>query len=299
MTDDMYLSLAADLYENGTWSKDMLIKKVTLYAQGKNMDMNAINEYLDRLTKPKEYTIDEKRKFLSVVKLDGSELKYGDVVKAMPDEMIEKFYDAEVTNLDKNIVEAYHDLANSTPAIERNNSDFHTPDPIESTGEVEQNNEQEETLVVPNPFESTAERENSGFHAPDPIGDTNGAEEPDMPDTEEAFEQEASRINSPERDSSVRTVAASPERIEKLKKTKHKAINYFLKTAIVVTAVALLHPVYSIGLIGGYLYFASEIKNGRFNPEKSIGKAVKSVVEKVMNIGMPKEEVMQEEGRTR
>jgi len=67
MTNDMYLSLAIELFEKGTWSKEVFIKRIILYAKEKNMNMADIDEIIDRLTKPKEYTIEEKRKFLSLV----------------------------------------------------------------------------------------------------------------------------------------------------------------------------------------------------------------------------------------
>lgn len=405
--DDMYLSLATELYENGTWSKDVLVRKVTLYAQEKKMDMNAISEFLDRLTKTKEYTIDEKRKFLSVLRLDGKELKYGDVADTMTDEMVQKFYEMEVATLDSDKIESYHDLANfksdsnvsqeekenkqneDVELVQKNDTvgnitindivsgNFNSDDLLgknsddsdalfdklvngvnkdsfegvvvslttkmgplyarrfveewskgHSLDEETQNkelsnsesieNKQEKPLIPAKPeIEKLNIPEAPKIPAP---GSENKSEkvEPDveenvnkatvvpkipfdlagedMPETEEEFQEQAKKITSPEKESSVKKVFASPDRIEKLKKTKGKAINFFLKTAIVVTAVSFLHPVYSIAAIGGYLYFASEIKNGKFNPENSAGKAVKKVVETIMNIGLPKDKDKEKEG---
>ena len=53
----------------------------------------------------------------------------------------------------------------------------------------------------------------------------------------------------------------------------------------------------SLLVIGGYLYFANRIKNGRFNPENPIGKGVKATVEKIMNLGLPKKEKEREKTR--
>ena len=126
-------------------------------------------------------------------------------------------------------------------------------------------------------------------------------EESDMPETEEEFVNQAENITKKENDSNVTNVVASPERINKLKKNKGKIINYFLKTTIVVAAVTLLTFPSAATTIGGYLYFSNRIKNGNFNPgEKNlVGKAIKSVVEKVMYMGMNKEEIENEKGKSR
>ena len=113
MNNDMYLNLAIELYNNGTWDKETLIKKVTLYAQENNMDMTAINSFLNRLTNVKEYTIEDKRKILSAIKFGETELKYGDVVNSMSDEMIEKFYKSEEDSLGKDRIEKYYNIANN------------------------------------------------------------------------------------------------------------------------------------------------------------------------------------------
>lgn len=120
------------------------------------------------------------------------------------------------------------------------------------------------------------------------------------PSTEEEFTDVHDNITNKEKDSSVRVVEISPERQAKLKKKKQKVINYFLKGAIIVSALLLLHPVESLPLIGGYLYFASKIKDGTFMPKTKIGEGVKSVVTSIMNIGIKKEdEILEEGGRTK
>lgn len=126
-------------------------------------------------------------------------------------------------------------------------------------------------------------------------------EESDMPETEEEFVSQAENITKKEEDSNVTVVNASSERINKLKKNKGKIINYFLKTTIVVAAVTLLTFPSAAVSIGGYLYFSNRIKNGNFNPgdKNLVGKAVKSVVEKIMYMGMSKEEIENEKGKTR
>ena len=117
-----------------------------------------------------------------------------------------------------------------------------------------------------------------------------------VPETNEEFENIHKNTTNPEKDSSVRKVEASPERIEKLKKKKSKVINYFIKGAIIVTTVLLLHPIESIPLIGGYLYLSGKIQDGTFNPKTKVGKAAKNIVESIMNVGMEKEE---ERGKTK
>lgn len=461
MNNDMYLNLAIELYNNGTWDKETLIKKVTLYAQENNMDMTAINSFLNRLTNVKEYTIDDKRKILSAIKLGETELKYGDVVNSMSDEMIEKFYKSEEDSLGKDRIEKYYNIANNnviksgkeeenhivvpevptkskeltpkdikivgnitledviygnyTPddlfGITEKDSDeifdklvssvdersfntvvanlrgklgipyagkfieewrkahsssvlqkeqesekktenkgFHKPEPIEREKsnehektvvptiiefnpepekeessmfhkpepiEPEKSNEHE-NIIVPSFFKFNPElekEESSAFHTPEPIEQNNpeiskdkekvvvpSFAELNMPETEEEFKKIENVVTTPEKDSSVRKVNISPERLAKLKKTKNKVLNFSLKTIMLVAALNLLNPIAGIGLVGGYMYFASEIKCGNFNPTNPIGKAIKSTVEKIMYIGMgkdKKEEHEKEGGKTR
>ena len=110
MTEDMYLSLAIELFEKGTWSKEVFIRRITLYAKEKNIDMAVIDEIIDRLTKSKEYTIEEKRRFLSLVTISGDELKYGNAALEMTDDMVERFYEMEKESLDKDKFEMLHNM---------------------------------------------------------------------------------------------------------------------------------------------------------------------------------------------
>ena len=52
-------------------------------------------------------------------------------------------------------------------------------------------------------------------------------------------------------------------------------------------------------VVAGYAYFANKIKNGEFNPTNIVGKAIKNGIEKVMYMGMNKEEIENERGKTR
>ena len=415
MNDDIYLNLAADLYNNGTWDKDTLIRKVSLYAQEKKMDMTAIREFLDRLTKVREYTIEEKRRILSSIKLGESELKYGDVLNSMSDEMVDKFFKSEEASLGQDNIHKYYEAISNVKEENKKNinkpivspipdpkeltpkdikivgnisledvmygnytaddllgktekdadeifsslvtnvdkksfrlvienlkgklgvvytrkfveewskthsneivseneetksTTFHKPEPIEESNELEKSGE--ERVVVPS---LTNIREENVFHKPEPIEDSSEPEksseervvvpsfaELNMPETEEEYKEQEKNITTPEKDSSVRKVNISPERLAKLKKTKNKVLNFSLKTIMLIAALTLLNPISGIGLVGGYMYFASEIKCGKFNPTNSIGKAVKTAVEKIMYIGMGKnknEELEKEGGKTK
>ena len=414
MNDDIYLNLAVDLYNNGTWNKETLIRKVTLYAQEKNMDMTAIKAFLDRLTKVKEYTIEDKRKILSVIKLGESELKYGDVINSMSDEMVEKFFISEEASLGHDNLQKYYETVNNEK--EENKKIVNepvvnpTPEPKELTpkdikingnvtledvmygnytaddllGKTEKdsdyifdslvsnvdrnsfrlvvenlkgklgleyakkfveewskahaseiNGAKEETksniLHSPEPISEpskesskvvvpsfigfdpeTKEEEKPDFHVPEPIEPEESNEQErvvvpplaefNIPDTEEEYKEREKEVTTPEKDSSVRKVNISPERLAKLKKTKNKVLNFSLKTIMLIAALNLLNPIAGIGLTVSYLYFAEEIRCGKFNPSNPIGKAVKSTVEKIMYIGMgknKKEEFEKEGGKTR
>ena len=244
MISDMYLNLAKELYEKTVWDKETFKRKVTIYAQTQNMDMDKINEFIKSVLNEKEYTIEEKKAFLANVKLNDTELKYGNVLGYFDDDMIEKLYEEEVKNMTEEQIDEIHKAS-------------------EYDIEVNEIRRQE------------------------------------MPETEEEFEEQAENITRPENESTVTRVNASPERIEKLRKGKGKVLNFFLKTGIVVASVLLLNPVYSIPMIGGYLYFASEIKNGRYNPTKPFGQAIKNTVEKIMYMGMSKEAKEEERGKVR
>lgn len=430
MNNDIYLNLAVDLYNNGTWDKETLIRRVTLYAKEKNIDMTAINAFLDRLTKVKEYTIEDKRKILSVIKLGEDELKYGDVVNTMADDMVEKFYNVEENSLGKDRIEKYYELATNTKAgikqneeekkpvvptipepkeltpkdimihgdvsledimygrytpddilgmtekdsdeifdklvssVDKNsfslvvqnlkgnigidytrkfveewskahsseissdikeepkNNGLHAPEPLEDTKEkiptfhvpkpIIPEAPKVENVVVP-PFAGFEHRkeETPVFHVPDSTDLDDEKEGPvvvpsfaelNMPETEEEYKKQEEKFTKPEKDSSVRKVNISPERLAKLKKSKAKVLNFAIKTAIMVAAFALINTPSAMILTVGYMYFANAIKNGEFNPKNSVGKAIKNSVEKVMYIGMTKkerEELEKEGGRTR
>jgi len=419
MTEDMYLSLAIELFEKGTWSKEVFIKKITAYAKEKNIDMAIIDEIIDRLTKTKEYTIEEKRKFLSFVTISGDELKYGDVAFEMSDEMVEKFYEMEKESLDKDEIEALHNMedtkasdveikkeeANENVIVDVNKEeleqkeelveeivpeisykeevkeeikiiDNHTKifgnksisdiiygnytandilgnndvereerfkflvenvkvedlrdvanslinkiEPsyclnftieweklhkeelsnIEKTKEKlienEENKIDETTLNTMDEVVESLDNNNVSEHKEEanapklviPKLSFDAYGEDDLPTTEEEYKEQAENISKNEKDSSVRKVNISPERLAKLKKTKNKAINCFLKTGMVILAFHLLNPLVAVGTVAGYMYFAEEIRCGTFNPKNPVGKAVKYAVEKVMNIGLNKD----------
>lgn len=383
MNEDIYLNLAVDLYSNGTWDKETLIRKVTLYAQEKNMDMVTIKAFLDRLTNVKEYTTEDKRKILSVIKLGESELKYGNVINSMSDELVEKFYKAEEESLGKDRIEKYYNIANNkvikpikeekqtviqdvpTKPKELTPRDIkivgnitledviygnYTPDDLLGITEKDSDeifnmlvssvDERSFNTVVANlrgklgisyagkfteewrkahsnvsqkEQQNEKKLEDNGFHKPEPLTDSSKKDEKkrvvippfadfNMPETEEEYEEIEKKVTTPEKDSSVRKINISPERLAKLKKTKNKVLNFSIKTIMLVAALNLLNPIAAIGLVGGYMYFAEEIRCGKFNPSNPIGKAIKSTVEKIMYIGMgkdKKEELEKEGGKTR
>lgn len=432
MTEDMYLSLAIELFEKGTWSKEVFIKRITLYAKEKNMDMSVIDEIINRLTKPREYTIDEKRKFLSFVTIAGDELKYGDAALEMSDEMVEKFYEMEKESLDKDKFEALHNMNTTNVLVETTNDVVVEEVKEDSVQEIipevfaQEEPAKEEVIVIDNntklfgnksirdiiignytasdilgnndtekearfnylvqnvKFEDLREVANSLINKMEPsyclnftieweklhkeelnnleevIEVKNNSdvvenkeevlevqEEPkveevvsdsvepviemkeeikqpdvkeeiieevltvqvdeekpklvipklsfdsygedDLPVTEEEYVAQAENITKTEKDSTVRKVNISPERLAKLKKTKDRAINCSLKTAMVILAFKLAGPFIGVGAVASYMYFAEEIRCGTFNPKNPIGKAIKYTVEKVMNIGIKKD----------
>lgn len=377
MNDDIYLNLAVDLYNNGTWDKETLIRKVTLYAQEKNMDMTAIKTFLDRLTKVREYTIEDKKKILSVIKLGESELKYGDVINSMSDEMVEKFFSSEEASLGHDTIQKYYETVNNIK--EENKKIINkpvvnpTPEPKELTakdikingnitledvmygnytaddllGKTEKDSDAIFDSLVSNVDKNSfrlvvenlkgklgleyakkfveewskahtseissakEETKSKGFHTPEPISGSSKESSKvvvpplvgfNMPETEEEYKKIEKNVTTPEKDSSVRKINISPERLAKLKKTKNKVLNFSIKAIMLVAALNLLNPIAAIGLVGGYMYFAEEIRCGKFNPSNPIGKAIKSTVEKIMYIGMgkdKKEELEKEGGKTR
>lgn len=347
MNDD-YLSLASELYINGTWDKETFKKRVNLYANEKNIDVNSINEFFVRVI-GKEYTLEEKKNFLSVVTLDGEELKYGNAAHTMKDEMVERFYEAEVSSLSSEVVKKYHELAKKQKDVvqvvneskdeifdlDKDSNDKitaekihpircrivkeekvvelpvkivdeeHKKEEIQDTKPLSDSSESEDIFKLPELFdeskivitnhskiddkmvENKNTENNSNFVVPSSVFEYE--QEKDMPETEEEFKKQEEQVTNKEKDSAVRKVQLSPERLSKLKKTKDKVINYFLKGTVVVVALYCLGPIVGVGAIGGYCYFAEEIKAGTFNPTNPVGKAVKHVVEKVMYMGMNKE----------
>ena len=284
MINDMYLNLAKEVYEKGVWDKETFKRKVTIYAQTQNMDMDKINDFIKGVLNEKEYTVEEKRTFLANIKLNNTELKYGNVLSYFDDEMIEKIYAEEVKNMtEEEIVEIHKE----------------TDHEMELQEIRRQESERQKFVVLPGGIRMPLYDDSRNELIEPENVEEEEKEEPEMPETEEEFEEQAQNITKPEKESTVRKVIASPERIEKLKKGKGKVLNFFLKTGIVVASVLLLNPVYSIPMIGGYLYFASEIKNGKYNPTRPIGQAIKNTVEKIMYIGMSKEAKEEERGKTR
>lgn len=108
-------------------------------------------------------------------------------------------------------------------------------------------------------------------------------------DLEEDYENVVKNINDA-KDSNVRKVEASEERIKKLKKSKSKAKSIALKSLIIVCGFAMLGPEAGILGIGSYNVFAILIRQGKFNPKTKIGKSIKDAVIKVMGWGYSDED---------
>ena len=70
----------------------------------------------------------------------------------------------------------------------------------------------------------------------------------------------------------------------------HPAKQYFLKAGVVALTFALASG-FSIPLIGGYLIFAHQIKNGTYKIPGKFGEGIKKTVEAIMNLGKSKEEI--------
>lgn len=425
--DDIYLNLAIELFEKGTWTKDVFIKRVTLYANEKGMDMNSINDMIDRVTKPKDFSVDEKRDILSKITIVGNELKYGDAARLMDDGDVVRFFEMEQNSLgidkltellenntkeiieDNNIIEEVKpeekkpskiiinkkdirvvkspskkedlvvDLNTPVPALEDEtkvepvlntieekkepvldlSSVFHVPEPIveepkvlnnlsvedivnnkyslgdllgktsddldKNLDELAKNIEEKDVVRVSKAFEdrigvayakkfnerwnkvhtldnleekpvSKEEeiiKDDSSFVIP-PIS-LEGFDE-DLPKSEEGFTREAEKMNKPEKDSKVKVVDVSKERLARLKTNKQRIINSFLKTGVLVLAYSFMNPYLAVGATLGYMYFADAIRSGDFKANNPVTKALKWSVEKVMYLGKDKEE---ERGKTR
>ena len=106
---------------------------------------------------------------------------------------------------------------------------------------------------------------------------------------EEDYENVVKNINDA-KDSNVRKVEASEERIKKLKKSKSKATSIALKSLIIVCGFAMLGPEAGILGIGSYNVFAILIRQGKFNPKTKIGKSIKDAVIKIMSWGYSDED---------
>lgn len=106
---------------------------------------------------------------------------------------------------------------------------------------------------------------------------------------EEDYENVVKNINDA-KDSNVRKVEASEERIKKLKKSKSKAKSIALKSLIIVCGFAMLGPEAGILGIGSYNVFAILIRQGKFNPKTKIGKSIKDAVIKIMSWGYSDED---------
>lgn len=485
MTEDMYLNLAIELFKKGTWSKDVFIKKVTLYAKDKNMDIKEIEELISKVTNKIEYTIDDKRSILSNIKISGDELKYGDVVNLMSNDDIERFFELEKDslnnfnvenettveeivpeftqevelieevkvidyntelfgnksindiingdyepfdllgnsdsekeerfnsliqnvkeedlrsvasslaqkmkpaycfyfryeweklnknttelldtneekidskaeeNLETEIIEEVKTINNNTKLFGNksiNDVIYGNYEPSDLLGDSDSEKEERFNLLIQNvkaeDLRSVANslikkmnptyclsftleweklhKEEANFVNSDEenqiieeeVKDKTNVEEnkenlaeekeifakestivipkisfeaygeDDLPTTEEEYKEQAGKLSRTEKDSIVRKIEISPERLAKLKKTKNKAINCFLKTAMVILAFNFMNPILASGTVLGYMYFAEEIKCGTFNPTNFVGKAIKYTVEKVMNIGIKKD----------
>ena len=106
---------------------------------------------------------------------------------------------------------------------------------------------------------------------------------------EEDYENVVKNINDA-KDSNVRKVEASEERIKKLKKSKSKDTSVALKSLIIVCGFAMLGPEAGILGIGSYNVFAILIRQGKFNPKTKIGKSIKDAVIKIMSLGYSDED---------
>lgn len=106
---------------------------------------------------------------------------------------------------------------------------------------------------------------------------------------EKDYENVVKNINDA-KDSNVRKVEASEERIKKLKKSKSKSKSIALKSLIIVCGFAMLGPEAGILGIGSYNVFAILIRQGKFNPKTKIGKSIKDAVIKIMSWGYSDED---------
>ena len=92
MEDDLYLSTAVELFNDGIWDEETFKRQIWNHANEKKLDVRAVNEFLSRVLK--NISIEDKRNFLNALKFDDGNLKYPGVDK-MPDKIVEKLYDTE------------------------------------------------------------------------------------------------------------------------------------------------------------------------------------------------------------
>ena len=108
MDEDMYLSTAVQLYENGIWTEEIVRKQVLLHAKEKGIDRKTIDEFFDRLFAKKELTIEDKREYLRNAKFSNGEPIYpNNAVDKMSDEHVEKLYAVETQPVKKDASDWY------------------------------------------------------------------------------------------------------------------------------------------------------------------------------------------------
>lgn len=283
--DDGYLARAAMLYERKIITEEAFLAMVRSFQRQENIAEYIIEDFLNRVIKPKEFTIEDKKVFLSKLKFNDGLLKYGDGVYKLSDEEIEDWYSKETKGKSRKEIE---DVINNKNVVNKEKPETKTV-PKEEAKEEKKEPVVEPVSEVPQAEMSTEETPVENDTKERVVSGSWFEEDKSEPTTEKEFEDIKDNVTSPESDSNVHFEEEDPERIERLKKTKGKAKGYFLKGAIFVTIGILMYPT-SIGLIGGYLYLANKIKKGEFNPKGKFGQGIKSVVEMVMSIGKPKEE---------
>ena len=100
--NDLYLSVLVSSYNQGILNKEQFKNKIVLYAKSIGLDESFIMDFYNRIVK-KEFTFEEKKQFLSLIKFDGTdELKYGNLVDVISDENIENLFETEKKKFDDN-----------------------------------------------------------------------------------------------------------------------------------------------------------------------------------------------------
>ena len=309
MEDDIFLSVAVDLFIKKIWDEETFRRQVLTHAKENGMSESDVNEFLGRVLPKKELSIEEKRNLIKNARFENGSLKYPNAVDSMPDETVEKIFAVEKNNLKQKDVKA-EEVSEETAEnnkTETINNEEQVAIPVIEIPNIEVSSEKvtEEPKVVKVTVEEEKKDEAKNvviqsdgvdnvfniFNISNEVGNEDSKEEQvsEMPETEKEFENINKNTTTPEKDSTVTRVNASPERINKLKKQKKKIINYFIKGAIVVTTLAIISPIESIPLIGGYLILANKIKAGTFNPKTKVGEAAKKIVEAIMNVGLDKD----------